>query len=417
MNTVSIDTVVIGAGHAGLCMSYILQESSRDHLVLEKHAALHQWKTKRWDSFKLNTPLGYSRIMGQNDGQLDEQMSIPLFESIEMWEQTIRERKFPIVESCKVTDVSKNDDGTFTVLANEGTEDETSYIARNVIAAPGNYQQAKIPSYASDLPAHIKQLDVGSYKNPSQIEGAVLVVGSGQTGIQLGEELALAGKKVFMATSPIGGSLRSYRGEDVFFWMDRVGLLTMPKEALPDPNMRYNKNPFTGNDHPISYHSLARQGVSFFGKLEGIAEEGNMANFKNNLQENIAIAQGGYDFLISAIEGWIEATGNTGKFPEPKQEKEWVPDPELMQRKAPATLNLKNNNITTILWATGWKADFSWLNIPSIASKIGPHGSPESCETAEPGFFWLGFHWLRFLNSGNVAGFHHDARAIGTQLR
>lgn len=271
---------------------------------------------------------------------------------------------------------------------------------------------------SSNLDASIKQVRVGTYTNPDALQdGAVLIVGSGQTGVQLGEELLKAGRKVFIATSKVPGTVRSYRGEDVFFWLDRIGMLTMPKEALPDPNMKYDRIPFTGNDHPISYYSLARMGATLLGRLSGISEDGTLATFEDNLQQNLAVAQGGYDFLINAIEGWIKETGNTGKFPDPEKEEEWEPYLPLLKEKAPETINLKENNITNVLWATGWNADLSWLHIDSIRGELGPHGRPESCETSVPGFFWLGFHWLRFLNSGNLAGFHHDAIAIVPQLR
>ena len=190
----------------------------------------------------------------------------------------------------------------------------------------------------------------------------------------------------------------------------------MPKEALPDPNMKYDRIPFTGNDHPISYYSLARMGATLMGRLSGISEDGTTATFEDNLQQNIATAQGSYDFLINAIEGWIKETGSAGKFPDPEKEEEWEPFLPLLENKAPETLNLKENNITNVLWATGWSADLSWLHIDSIKNELGPLGRPESCDTSVPGFFWLGFHWLRFLNSGNVAGFHHDAPYIASKM-
>ena len=412
----TIDTVVIGGGQAGLCMSYVLQEERRAHVVLEKQRALEQWRSARWDSFMMNTPIAYSRIMGQHDGLPDEQMSLPLEQSIKMWDDCIQERQFPIREQTEVVSVKQDDDGSLLVSVKSDDHGPNEYRAKNVVAAPGNYQIANIPAYANNLSSDIQQLRVGTYTNPDDIQdGAILVVGSGQTGLQLGEELLKAGRRVYIATSKVKGSVRSYRGEDVFFWLDRTGMLAMPKEALPNPNMKYDRIPFTGNDHPISLYSLARMGATFLGGLTDISDDGATAKFNGNLQENIRFAQGGYDFLINAIEGWISESGN--EYLPPVPEAEWEPHQPLLDYKAPVTLNLKEHNITSVLWATGWNADLSWLQIDSVRRELGPHGRPESCDTSVPGFFWLGFHWLRFLNSGNGAGFHHDAPYIGSKLR
>jgi putative flavoprotein involved in K+ transport len=416
--TCKIDTVVIGGGQAGLCMSHALQEEGRDHVVLEKRRALEQWRSVRWDSFMMNTPLAHSRIMGQKDGLPDELMSIPLEKNIQLWDDCIKERKFSIREQAEVVSVRQDEDGHLIVKVKSDDRGPQEYKAKNVVAAPGNYQLPNIPECASNLGADIQQLRVGTYTNPSAIrDGAILVVGGGQTGMQLGEELLQAGRKVFIATSRVKGSLRSYRGEDIFFWLDRTGMLTMPKEALPDPNMKYDRIPIAGNNHPISHYSLARMGAEFLGGLESISKDGATAIFKDNLQENIAFAQGGYDFLFNALEGWIAEHGKENDYPPHTPEPEWEPHQPLLEYTAPTKLILRENDIGAVLWATGWNADLSWLHIDEVRQELGPDGRPEACDTSVPGFFWLGFHWLRFLNSGNGNGFHHDAPYIASKLR
>ena len=413
----SIDTVIIGGGHAGLCMSHALLQGNREHVVLEKGRALEQWRSCRWDSFMMNTPQSYHRMLGQKDNVPDDQMSLPLEKTIKVWDEHIKANKFPIREHTEVSSVEQNEDGKLIVSVKSEGVAPSSFLARNVIAAPGNYQLANIPEYASHLAPDIQQLRVGTYTNPGAIrDGSILVVGCGQTGVQIGEELLDAGRKVFIATSQVKGSVRSYRGEDIFFWLDRTGMLTMPKEALPDPNMKYDRLPITGNNHPISHFSLARKGAVLLGGLKGISTDGSTATFKDNLKENIEFAQAGYDFLIGVIEDWIAKNSNANKYPPAVPEPEWEVYPPLLENPAPTSLNLEKNNITAVLWATGWRADFSWLKIKSIRDELGPHGRPESCETIVPGFFWLGFHWLRYLNSGNVAGFHHDAAYIAEKL-
>ena len=191
----------------------------------------------------------------------------------------------------------------------------------------------------------------------------------------------------------------------------------MPKEALPDPKMKYDRIPITGNNHPISHHSLARMGATFLGGLKDISEDGTTATFNDKLRENIAFAREGYDFMLKFIEGWIEKNGKGDDYPPPSPEPEWEPHQPLLDHKAPESLNLKENNITAVLWATGWNADLKWLHLDEVRKELGPHGRPESCESAVPGFFWLGFHWLRTLNSGNGYGFNQDAPYIASKLR
>lgn len=333
------------------------------------------------------------------------------------WKAHIENRKFPVREYTEVVSVEQDDKGDFLVRV-EGKGNPQIYRARNVVAAPGNYQLPNIPECANRLDKDIKQLRVGTYTNPSDLpQGATLIVGGGQTGMQIGEALLKAGRRVFIATSKVKGSPRSYRGEDIFFWMERTGMLQMPPQALPEPKMKYDRIPIVGNDHPISHYSLSRLGAHFTGGLEDISEDGCTAVFRDNLQENISFAQGGYDFIGQMIEGWIKENGHGQKFPPHTAEPEWEPHQALLDFKAPEKLDLKENGISAVLLATGWSADFSWLKIDKIRQELGPHGRPESCETCLPGFYWLGFHWLRSLNSANGFGFHSDAPYIATKLR
>ncbi len=262
---VVVDTVIIGGGQAGLCMSYALQEDGREHIVLEKGRLLEQWFSRRWDRFMVNTPQKFTRLLGQRDELSDAAMGVPLEKTIETWQTHIQERNFPVREHMEVVSVEQGGDDNFIVRVNS-KEGPSEYRARNVVAAPGNYQIPNIPDCADRLSDEIQQFRVGTFTNPEALsEGAVLIVGGGQTGMQIGEALLKAGRDVFIATSRVKGSPRSYRGEDIFFWMERTGMLQMPPQALPDPNMKYDRIPIVGNDHPISHHSLARLGARFLG--------------------------------------------------------------------------------------------------------------------------------------------------------
>jgi putative flavoprotein involved in K+ transport len=305
-----IDTVVIGGGHAGLCMSYVLQREGREHVVLEKARALEQWRSARWDSFRINSPIAYSRLMGQIDGLPDTRRSIPLGETIRMRDEYITQRHFPIREWSKVLSVARTDKGRFMVCV-ECDHGLQRYDAFNVVAAPGNYQFPRIPSFVKHLGSEIQQFRVGTYTNPSAIQnGAILVVGGGQTVMQLSEELAGAGRDVYLATSKVKGTPRNYRGEDVIFWLDRIGILTAPEEKCGYPD-DHNRMPIVGHDHPISHHSLARLGIKLLGRLRDISKDGATAIFRDDLHANIMFAQRGYEKLINQIEEWIASVDPT----------------------------------------------------------------------------------------------------------
>jgi putative flavoprotein involved in K+ transport len=415
----NIDTIVIGAGQAGLCMSYALQCARREHLVLEQGRALEQWRSARWDSFRINSPMAYSRLMGQRDILPDRQRGIPLLETLRLWDECIAQRAFPIHEKSKVVAVERAPDGVFRVHVESDTGSHI-YLAKNVIAAPGNYQFPKTPACAGKLGPEIEQLWVGTYTSPSAVRaGSVLVVGGGQTGVQLSEELAQAGRQVYLATSRVKGTPRSYRGEDIMFWLDRTGLLATPRDELTNPEERFDRLPIVGPDYPISHYSLARMGVTLLGRLRDISADGERALFENNLDDNILFAQNGYDELIGHIEDWISQQNEAVrfKFPKPVSEPEWRPHQPLTALNSPKELNLQQEGIRTVIWATGWRADLSWLLIDDVVRALDANGLPQACDTPVDGFFWLGFHWLRTRTSGNGAGFHLDAPYIASRLR
>ena len=203
------------------------------------------------------------------------------------------------------------------------------------------------------------------------------------------------------------------------FWLDRIGLLSTPRDALGRRAERYDGMPIVGPDHPISHHALARLGVTLLGGLRGIAAGGATATFGDDLHANIAFAQQGYAELIDIIEDWISRAEPEWRIglPPPLAEPEWQPHPPLLALPPPASLNLAEHGIGAVVWATGWRADLGWLRIDKIRRALDSSGLPESCETPVDGFYWLGFHWLRTRSSGTGAGFHLDAPHVASVLR
>jgi len=317
-------------------MSAVLKEAGKEHVVLEKGRVLEQWRSKRWDSFKLNTPVQYSVIYGQKPnkeaGFPPERMSIPRAEYVEFWLKYVKDAGLQVREGTEATSVTRDSNGKIVVVVKSEDGGPESYVCSNLINCCGNYQLPRVPAFAQHIPSSINQLQIGEYTNPAALkDGAVLVVGGGQAGVQLAEEIIQAGKKVFLATSFVPGSVRSYRGEDIFFWMERIGFLGTTPVQLPAPAMRFGRIPITGNDHAISHHSLARAGATLFGKLEGVSEDGKTATFVPELKKNVGFAMETYAQLPAMIEGWIQAQGKEAEYPAPVAEPEWEVMPCLMQ--------------------------------------------------------------------------------------
>ncbi|MCK9870994.1 NAD(P)/FAD-dependent oxidoreductase [Nocardiopsis dassonvillei] len=418
-HTERVETVVIGGGHAGLAMSHVLQSEGREHVVLEKARVLEQWRSARWDSFRINSPVAYSRMTGQTDGLPDGTRGVPLREMVRVWDEYVARGGFPVRERTRVHSVERTPEGRFTVAV-RGGGGPRRYDALNVVAAPGNHQVPRVPGFADRLGPEVQQLRVGTYTNPARVrDGAVLVVGGGQTGMQLSEELARAGRRVYLATSRVAGSPRDHRGEDVMFWLDRIGALAAPREECGHPRNRSDPMPIVGHDHPISHHSLARMGVRLLGRLSGVSEDGATATFGDDLHANIAFARRGYERLVDRIEDWIGALdpAERSRYPPPTPEPEWEPHPPLLASAPPLRLSLREHGVRAVLWATGWRTDMSWLRVDEVRRSLGPGGVPDGCETDVEGFYWLGFDGLRTCASGTVAGFHSDASHIAALLR
>ncbi|MEV0675028.1 NAD(P)-binding domain-containing protein [Actinosynnema sp. NPDC050436] len=411
-----IDTVVVGGGHAGLCMSLELQRAGREHVVLEKARVLEQWRSARWDSFTINSPVAFSRLPGQVDDLPDRARGVPLDVMVRAWDECVARRRLPVRERSEVRSVSRTGTGRFLVEV-AGADGPRRYAALNVVAAPGRHQVPALPRCAADLDPAVRQLRVGTYTKPAALpDGAVLVVGGGQTGMQLAEELAHAGREVHLATSRVAGTPRDHRGEDVMFWLDRIGSLWAPRDRCGD---RHDPMPVVGQDHPLSHHSLARLGVRLLGGLAGVAEDGATVMFRDDLHANVAHAERGYREVLARIEGWVAALdpAERAAYPPPTPEPAWEPHRPLLESTPPGSLSLRDNGITTVVWATGWSADFGWLRVEEVRRSLDARGFPDTCETTVDGFFWLGFDGLRTCSSGTVSGFPLDAAHIATRLR
>mmetsp|Transcript_7621 Transcript_7621/g.14927 ORF Transcript_7621/g.14927 Transcript_7621/m.14927 type:complete len:443 (-) Transcript_7621:165-1493(-) len=429
------DVVVVGGGHAGVNLGCWLAEmkGGPSYVVLEKGRLLSKWRDNRWVGFKLNTPMKYSRLHGQKDDIADEKMGRPIAEDIRRWDGHIKKMALKYREFCLVESVTlaPTDKDLFTVRAKSEDGGPKEYIARNVVVCCGEYDRVKVPvNLSSALDPSIQQFTSDQFHSSKNLEdGGVLLVGSGQSGVQIARILSGEGRDVYLATSRVRGSVRTYRHEDVFFWLDRVGIMHMLSEELHklpkdvSHKIRYGKLPITGPDEAISLFSLHRSGVKLLGSVSSVGPDGCILKLKPNRADNVKHSWEQYQMLPKRIESWIKEQPQkvqagfkpADDFPEP----EWKVVPKLLKDNGASTLCLKESKIRNIIWATGYSADLSFLKIPGVKEDFEPiRNLPSSLSSkAHPGLFYSGFPWIHHQQSQNLVGFDKDHALIAEQIR
>ena len=414
---VHVNTVIIGGGHCGVNLALNMQEAGKtDYIILERTQLFDQWRTKRWDSFVMNTPLEFSRLHGQDNRGLEwSAMDRPLEDDIAWWLEHVEKKALKYRERTAVTSVEKEGD-VFTTTVESAEEGPKRYLSTNVVICSGLYTNPKTPKVEGEAPASVKCLHSQDYKNTAQLnEGAVLIVGGGQTGVQLSHMITKEGKKVFLCASNIGGTIRSHRGDDLFYWMQRLGLNDLTPEQARQmfpkavaEGLIYGQPAATGSTCPISPHSLHRSGVTILGSLAGF--EAGAVHLKEN---RLACMQKGltsYSGFLPVLEGWVAAHPEM-KFPPATPEAEWEPAPELMKDNGPSSLSLADNNITSIIYATGHQTDLEYLKVDGARNRFDPKSTnvhPTTLDTDVKGLFFSGFSWQTHLQSHSVLGFDRD---------
>ena len=272
----SIETIIIGGGQAGLSLSYYLTQAGREHVILEKSAQVGDaWRNRRWDSFTLVTPNWTFQLPGAAYDGNDPEGFISKSEIVERFEKFEHENHFPVRYSTAVEGVIPSEDNSGYKVVCLGEE----FHAKNVVLATGMFQNVKVPAFAAQVPAEILQIPSDSYQNPQRLPpGAVLVVGSGQSGCQIAEELNAAGRKVYLSTGTAGRVRRRYRGKDGVDWLNRIGFFDRTLEMLPSPRDRINAAPHAtgkGGGHDINLHAFCRDGIILLGHIQGF-EDGKL---------------------------------------------------------------------------------------------------------------------------------------------
>lgn len=410
MNAINIrefyPVIIVGGGQAGLSMSFHLQKLNIDHLVIEAREVMNAWKERRWDSFTLVTPNWQCALPGHSYDGDDPRGFMKRDEIVEYLNRFAQKVAAPVLTHTSVTLVRQADDDHFTVETTTGT-----FRARQVVVAAGNYQEPVIPRLAERLPRQIVQLHSEQYANPRSLpEGAILVVGSGQSGAQIAEDLHLAGRKVHLATGDAPRVARFYRGRDVVAWLHDMKYYDIPVDKHPlREGVRDNTNHYvTGRDggRDIDLRKFALEGMELYGRL--VDFDGDNFQFAPNLRENLDNADSTYNSICQRIDDYIEVN-NINAPPSKHYNAVWQPPLERTE------LSLNESGITAILWCIGFKPNYDWLDVPVFNGR----GYPQFHRgvTQVPGLYFIGLPWLHTWGSGRFASVGRDAHYLCEFIR
>jgi putative flavoprotein involved in K+ transport len=396
---------IVGGGQAGLSLSYHLRQRGIDHVVLEKHRAMHTWQTQRWDNFCLVTPNWQCNLPGHAYSG-DDPHGFMKKDEINTYLAAFREKvAAPLVEDVAVRRVAPKASG-FSVSTSAG-----DLTADQVVVASGGYHLPIIPRMAERLPAGIKQLHSEQYRNAAALpEGAVLVVGSGQSGSQIAEDIHLAGRKVFLAVGHAPRCARFYRGKDVVDWLADMHYYDMPVHEHPlREGVRDNTNHYvTGRDggRDIDLRRFASEGMELYGVLNGL--EGTTLQFATDLAKSLDAADKVYNGINASIDKYIEKMGIATAEPASLYAPVWSPKAER------AALDLATAGITSIVWCIGFQPDFRWVEAPVFDGRGNP-GHVRGV-TKQPGLYFLGLPWLYTWGSGRFSGVARDALYLAEKI-
>lgn len=400
-----VSVAIIGGGQAGLSMSYYLKQYGIDHVVFEKRTVTHTWREQRWDAFCLVTP-NWQCALPDYPYRGDDPHGFMNKEEIVAWlDGFVRHVDAPVREGVAVTRVSRRANGGFLVQTSEGTSS-----ADQVVVASGGYHTPVVPRMAERLPASIVQIQSSEYRNADALpEGAVLVVGSGQSGAQIAEDLHLAGRKVVLAVGDAPRCARFYRGRDVVDWLADMKYYDMPVEEHPlREGVRDNTNHYvTGRDggRDIDLRKFAREGMELYGVLEDFND--GALQFRTNLRENLDSADETYNRINASIDKFIAQQGIDAPAGEPYRPV-WAP------REERATLDLAASGIASIVWCIGFRPDFSWIDLPVFNGRGYP-GHVRGV-TTHSGLYFLGLPWLHTWGSGRFSGVARDAAYLADRI-
>jgi putative flavoprotein involved in K+ transport len=399
--------VVIGAGHAGLAMSRRLTERSIDHVVLERGEVANSWRTQRWPSLRLLTPNWLTRLPGYDYAGDDPGGYMPAAGVVATLTRYARLAAAPVCTATTVHTV-RTTPGGFEIQAN----DEMLH-ARAVVLATGACARPAIPAVTGAVPRPITTLTPLTYHDPGQLpDGGVLVVGASATGVQLAGEIHQSGRPVTLAVGEHVRLPRRYRGRDIFWWLETMGVLGERYDQIDDlTRARQLPSPqLTGTPEPAAtdLNTLTAQGIRIVGRLGRITD--GVAQFSGSLRNTCTLADLKMNRFLARADNWANAHGLDDELPPAHRFAPTQVDP-----LAPLELDLASGEITTLLWATGFRPDHSWLDIP-VRHHAGHIRHDGGVVTSAPGLYILGMPVLRTRASTYIHGAVTDSEALGAHL-
>jgi putative flavoprotein involved in K+ transport len=402
----TVDVVVIGAGHAGLAMSRCLSQSSIDHVVLERGEIANSWRHERWDSLRLLTPNWQSRLPGYCYSGADPHGYMTAPEVVEFIEAFARTIDAPVRTGTTVTSVSAVDD-RHRVVTNHG-----QWRCRAVVIASGAHNIPAVPPFAAALPQSLQTLTPKDYRNPGQLDDrGVLVVGASATGLQLADEIHRSGRHVTLAVGEHIRMPRVYRGLDIQWWLEAVGILDERYDQVDDI-VRARRVPSpqligTPQRSTLDLNMLSERGVDIVGRLVGVND--GKAQFSGSLPNHCAMADLKLGRLLKTIDAWAEQSGKSSEVTAPERFA-----PTFVAEAPPLSLDLTSGRIGTVIWATGFRPDYGWLHVPALDHKGGLRH--DGGIVAVPGLYVLGLNFMRRRKSSFMHGAEDDVRDLGAHL-
>lgn len=398
--------IIVGGGQAGLSVSHNLKKQGVEHLVLEKNRIGHSWRNDRWDSFCLVTPNWQCRLPDFPYQGSDPTGYMVKDEIVAYLEGFAEMVKPPIREGVAVTRLSRGSHGGFDLETSDGP-----MTADQVVVATGGYDIPIVPPYAHALSRDIVQIHSVDYRNPDQLPpGAVLVVGSGQSGVQIMEDLYIAGRQVHLCVGPAPRSPRRYRGKDATEWLMEMGYykLTVDKHPLGDRAKEKTNHYMSGRagGHEIDLRRFALQGVKLHGSMAGM--DGTEVRFADDLAKNLDDADEVYVSIRRDIDAYIAKAGVDAP-EEPPFVPVWAPD------GMPDAIDCAAEGISAIVWAIGFRPNYGWIELPAFDGR----GNPKFRRGVSPvdGLYFIGLPWLNTWGSGRFLGVAEDSAYLAEVMR
>ncbi len=389
-----IETVIIGAGQAGLATSYALKQHGREHIILDKASKPgNSWRSERWDSFTFVSPNWTFLLPGgeYNGSEPDGFMSRN--ELVNRFEQYAEKYQLPIEYNTEVISVQPEEGSGYIIKARDKV-----YLARNVVAATGWFQLGKTPPFADKIPPSIIQFHTNRYRNPQSLPpGAVLVVGSGQSGAQIAEELYQSGRKVFLATGVAPHSPRSYRGKDFFKWAYESGFIDQTFEQIRLFGKEFVAPMISGKDggHALNLHKFYREGAILLGHAQDVVD--GKLYLAPDLKENLGKADQAQKMILNRFDEYIRLAGVDAPLEDPPAIMDGYQAPQI------TSLDLHAEGINTVIWACGYTYDSSIFKFPFL-DQFGIPKAPYGVSSTNPRLYFVGLPFLPILGSGFFAG-------------